>query len=1411
MALLAPQIEGEVQTPRQYQTELFLEARKRNVIAYLDTGSGKTLVSVLLIKDKAGSLNENGHKRVTIFLAPKVLLVQQQADVLRKHTSLRVSHYCGDMNVDYWDRRRWGKELQEQDIWVMTPQILLNVLRHGFLKITDLNLLVCDECHRAVKKDPYNCIMQEFYHDRSTEGVRPHIFGMTASPVNTRAKQTQMKVAEAVWQLERNMDAQVITVIDRDPVIAAAPLPELKLLYYVRQHTSDSLKEVEAGLAAAIWTLHRGETVMAQLEAARAQQAAEAACLGLTLDEEKITSLSASTRRHLQGLAIVVQELGPWCAAAVLLELLRSKQNNLLDPTGDMAADNKYTDDGPDAAAIRKTPGAHVPAPTAEVQALNVALREVAKMLTQALPLSKRRRLASAHALSQIDPAAHNFKVLLRHVVSRVMDAIHSRLLDQELGIKSATGQNEKDLLQYKDDVTASKLAAYSTMEEAAKRHWSAILFVTRKMTALGLDALYKSAPCLKAWRAATLVGYGGSLTSSCLTSKAQHGVLQQMKAGELDIVISTAVAEEGLDVKQCQLVIRFDLPSTLLAFVQSRGRARAHGSHYVLMLERDNRDHELLLSQVVGYEANMRFHANRRPGLGEEEDKEEEGEVTLTEMDINHIPLEMREYRVASTEARVTLASAKPLLYMFCAKLPADRYTVLRPRFSTQVLGEDARLIGYQSSAILPNNSPVRIAQGQIQRTRALAQASASLEACKQLHQSGALDANLLPDVPTFELDPDDDSDEEILFAKAMPVTARKRKNAAAVAAAMIDMNGFQTVMSPAEAKAAQKQITLKPKIPEILKQPAEPDDQGVATWLLYKFTITAKMGFMYHIPGPDEDPDDPKTNTCPLDPVLENKLNMLAALPKQIFGLLVPKELPDVRALMPYPLRLPHARDALDCKFDLVGPVSFSQDQMDEIRSFHAAMMEGPKKKKDPKKVAEELKKLTEAARKALDDSSRSNKARQHEPAKPDELTKYREGDENAEDGFVSNYFVLPLQQWMDWEDPNHTMDDSFPEVDWEAVRHVKYGWKPLSTLEEVQIPEQGPACSTGDAMDLDGDQPAPASPAGHAGTVNGDKPTLCTSTDPQQQSQTLQQSVCTGTLEFTVLEADLAIPDEGTVAYRIISRDANVLSKGSEEGRAEADDLAVRLIASKKASTFTEYFKTRWNQEGLDPSQPLLRVGLANRRRDTPYEGGVFLVPQLCIAHPLTRQCFIMSKLVHQVLHYVNQSLLASELQPKLVKAPHRLPNIVYVLEALTPKACQEDYSYERFELLGDAFLKYAVSLFLFLKFPEAHEGQLAGRKGAVVANTNLVKIAIHNGLKYYMLAPLPRGKGARKRAELGLSTTQQLKSKAWADVVESLIGCIYLEAGENAAMEFLVYLGIIPEVPIGFEREPDSAHS
>lgn len=51
--------------------------------------------------------------------------------------------------------------------------------------------------------------------------------------------------------------------------------------------------------------------------------------------------------------------------------------------------------------------------------------------------------------------------------------------------------------------------------------------------------------------------------------------------------MVATSVAEEGLDIRQCNVVIRFDLAKTVLAYIQSRGRARKPGSDYILMVER--------------------------------------------------------------------------------------------------------------------------------------------------------------------------------------------------------------------------------------------------------------------------------------------------------------------------------------------------------------------------------------------------------------------------------------------------------------------------------------------------------------------------------------------------------------------------------------------------------------------------------------------------------------------------------------------------------------------------------------------------------------------------------------------------------------------------------------------------------
>ena len=78
--------------------------------------------------------------------------------------------------------------------------------------------------------------------------------------------------------------------------------------------------------------------------------------------------------------------------------------------------------------------------------------------------------------------------------------------------------------------------------------------------------------------------------------------MLRQFRAGDLNCLVSTSVAEEGLDVRQCQLVIRHDLPSTLLAFIQSRGRARMAASDMVLMVDQSKPDELQFLDDALRY-----------------------------------------------------------------------------------------------------------------------------------------------------------------------------------------------------------------------------------------------------------------------------------------------------------------------------------------------------------------------------------------------------------------------------------------------------------------------------------------------------------------------------------------------------------------------------------------------------------------------------------------------------------------------------------------------------------------------------------------------------------------------------------------------------------------------------------------
>lgn len=62
---------------RQYQLEVLEHAKTKNTIAFLETGAGKTLIAVLLMKSVFTDMMKENKKMLAVFLVPKVPLVYQ--------------------------------------------------------------------------------------------------------------------------------------------------------------------------------------------------------------------------------------------------------------------------------------------------------------------------------------------------------------------------------------------------------------------------------------------------------------------------------------------------------------------------------------------------------------------------------------------------------------------------------------------------------------------------------------------------------------------------------------------------------------------------------------------------------------------------------------------------------------------------------------------------------------------------------------------------------------------------------------------------------------------------------------------------------------------------------------------------------------------------------------------------------------------------------------------------------------------------------------------------------------------------------------------------------------------------------------------------------------------------------------
>ena len=171
----------------------------------------------------------------------------------------------------------------------------------------------------------------------------------------------------------------------------------------------------------------------------------------------------------------------------------------------------------------------------------------------------------------------------------------------------------------------------------------------------------------------------------------------------------------------------------------------------------------------------------------------------------------------------------------------------------------------------------------------------------------------------------------------------------------------------------------------------------------------------------------------------------------------------------------------------------------------------------------------------------------------------------------------------------------------------------------------------------------------------------------------------------------------------------------------------------------------------------------------------------------------------------------------------------PNSALVLKALTTTHSADAFNLERLEMLGDAFLKLAVSLHLYCTYHDKDEGKLTQRKKRQISNLALFGAAKRTSLAgYQQSTQLARdvwcptgcqhgsaesdvvtssseatemeGGDDGNAEEQGFESrrdkcnTQVIADKSVADSMEALIGAYLICCGYTGALRFMKFLGL-----------------
>ncbi len=180
--------EGVVER-RQYQITIAEESTRDSLMVVLPTGLGKTTVALLVLLERLA-------KGKILFMAPTRPLVEQHSAFLKEVMNFDPALLQTFTGTVLAEKR--AKLWEDAKIVVSTPQIIENDLLSGRIRLSDVALLIFDECHRAVGNYSYVYIAEKY----AEQAQEPLVLGMTASPGSDKEKIREICVSMGVKRVE---------------------------------------------------------------------------------------------------------------------------------------------------------------------------------------------------------------------------------------------------------------------------------------------------------------------------------------------------------------------------------------------------------------------------------------------------------------------------------------------------------------------------------------------------------------------------------------------------------------------------------------------------------------------------------------------------------------------------------------------------------------------------------------------------------------------------------------------------------------------------------------------------------------------------------------------------------------------------------------------------------------------------------------------------------------------------------------------------------------------------------------------------------------------------------------------------------------------------------------------------------